>query len=111
MTVEPYVAIEIDYAAIQAFGRKWSIEELALFGSVLTNAFSPNSDVDFLVVFREPQPDWGPWMGRWQEMEDELSTIVGRKVDVVEKKVVEGSENYIRRRHILDHQRTVYVAR
>ena len=111
MTAEPYVAIEINSAAIEAFCRKWSIEELALFGSVLTNEFSANSDVDFLAVFREPQPDWGPWMGRWREMEEELSAIVGRRVDLIEKKAVEQSENYIRRRHILNHQRTVYVAR
>ena len=111
MTAEPYVAIEIDHSAIEAFCRKWGIAELALFGSVLTTEFTPNSDVDFLAVFREPQPDWGPWMCRWPEMEDELSTIVGRKVDLVEKKAVEKSENYIRRRHILNHQRTVYVAR
>lgn len=111
MTAEPYVAIEIDPAAIEAFCRKWSIEELALFGSVLTNEFSADSDVDFPATFLEPQPDWGPWMGRWREMEDELSAIVGRKVDLVEKKAVLQSENYIRRRHILNHQRTLYVAR
>ena len=50
-------------------------------------------------------------MSRWVEMEEELQSIIGRKVDVVEKKAVERSENYIRRRHILDHQRSIYVAR
>jgi predicted nucleotidyltransferase len=43
-------------------------------------------------------------------MQDELKTIVGREVDLVEKVAVERSPNYIRRRHILENQRTFYVA-
>jgi predicted nucleotidyltransferase len=111
MSVQPDIAIEINGAAIEAFCRKWRIREFALFGSVLTDEFRPDSDVDVLVTFDEPQPDWGPWMSRWIEMEEELQSIIGRKVDVVEKKAVERSENYIRRRHILEHQRSIYVAR
>jgi predicted nucleotidyltransferase len=111
LTAELDVAIDFDRAAIEAFCRRWHINELALFGSVLTNEFRPDSDVDFLAVFHEPQPDWGPWLRRWHEMEGELSAIVGRPIDLVERKTVEESENYIRRRHILSHQRTLYVAR
>jgi len=33
-----------------------------------------------------------------------------RNVDLVEKRLVEQSENYIRREHILEHARLVYVA-
>jgi predicted nucleotidyltransferase len=44
------------------------------------------------------------------EMQEELKAIVGRDVDVVEKIAVERSPNYIRRRHILENQRTFYVA-
>jgi len=44
-------------------------------------------------------------------MEDELKEIFGREVDLVEKKSVEQSENYIRRKHILDHLEVIYVAR
>jgi predicted nucleotidyltransferase len=111
MTVQPTIEFEIDRAAIDAFCQKWQIKELALFGSVLTDEFRAGSDVDFLVTFQEPVPSWGPWMSRWTEMEEELEAIVGREVDLVEKKAVERSENYIRRRHILRNQRTIYVAR
>jgi len=38
-------------------------------------------------------------------MQDELSSLLGRQVDLVER-----SENYIRRRHILSIAETVYVA-
>ena len=44
-------------------------------------------------------------------MQDELSEILGRTVDLVEREAVERSENYIRRRHILSTAETVYVAR
>jgi predicted nucleotidyltransferase len=111
MSVQPHLALDIDRAAIAAFCQKWQIKELALFGSALTDEFRPDSDVDFLVSFDEPEPDWGPWMGRWHDMEEDLELIVGRKVDLVEKGAVERSRNYIKRRHILEHQRTIYVAR
>jgi uncharacterized protein len=111
MTTEPYIAADLDRELIAAFCRKWQIRELSLFGSVLTNRFREDSDIDFLVTFEEPAPDWGPWGSRWSEMKEELESIVGRKVDLVEKRLVEASENYIRRRHILEHQQPIYVAR
>lgn len=43
-------------------------------------------------------------------MQDALSKILGRKVDMVELKAVEKSENYIRRRHVLESVEPVYVA-
>jgi len=111
MTAQPHIATELDQQQIAEFCRKWRIKELALFGSVLRDDFRDDSDVDFLVTFEEPRPDWGPWGSRWSEMKDELQSIAGREVDLVEKRLVETSENYIRRRHILDNQQTIYVAR
>jgi hypothetical protein len=43
-------------------------------------------------------------------MRDELESILGRRVDVVEKRLVEANPNYIRRKHILSHTELVYVA-
>ena len=45
------------------------------------------------------------------EMQQKLSEIIGYKVDLVERRAVEKSENYIRRRHILQSLETIYVAR
>jgi len=92
---------------IEAFCRKWKIKELALFGSVLRDDFRPDSDVDFLVTFEED--------AHWSlfdkiDMQDELKEILGREVDLVERRAVERSENYIRRRHILQSLEPVYVA-
>lgn len=43
-------------------------------------------------------------------MKEELETMFGRRVDLVEKRLVESSKNYIRRNHILSHMETIYVA-
>jgi predicted nucleotidyltransferase len=43
-------------------------------------------------------------------MEQELTELLGREVDLVEREAVEQSENYIRRRHILTSLKPVYVA-
>ena len=74
--------IAIDKLAIADFCRKWHVTELALFGSVLRDDFRPDSDVDVLVTFEEGfSLGWGI-----VTMEDELSAMVGRKVDLVTKK-------------------------
>ncbi len=92
---------------IRPFCRRHHIHRLALFGSVLRDDFRPDSDVDVLVDFEE-----GVELGLLEivAIQDELSEILGRPVDLVERKAVERSENYIRRRHILDTAETVYVA-
>ncbi|MDH5670340.1 MAG: nucleotidyltransferase domain-containing protein [Nitrospira sp.] len=99
--------IAVPRERIAAFCRKWSIVELALFGSVLREDFRPDSDVDVLVTFSSDS-DWG--VEHLLDMQEELEALFGRKVDLVEKRVVEESRNYIRRKHILSHLETVYAA-
>lgn len=109
MSVDLPIALDLDREAIEAFCHKWRMTELSLFGSVLQpTAFREDSDVDVLVTFDD--------VARWTlfdlvEMQDELEAIIGRDVDLVEKIAVERSPNYIRRRHILENQRTFYVSR
>ncbi|HEX5165650.1 MAG TPA: nucleotidyltransferase family protein [Thermomicrobiales bacterium] len=70
--------IEIPQAAIEAFCRKHHIKQLALFGSVLRDDFTDESDVDVLVEFKPGHtPGW-----EFFDMERELSAIIGRKVDL-----------------------------
>jgi predicted nucleotidyltransferase len=100
------VRIALDKNRIGEFCRKWKITEFALFGSVLRDDFRPDSDVDVLVSFA-PDAAWGLFdiIG----MENELSGIFGRKVDLVDRKEVEASPNYIRRRHILRSLEPIHV--
>lgn len=100
--------IPLPQEAIAAFCRKWRIVEFALFGSVLRDDFRPDSDVDVMVVF-EPDVRWD--FEHALEMTQELENLFGRKVDLVEKRLIEQSENYIRRKHILSHMESIYVAR
>jgi predicted nucleotidyltransferase len=100
--------IAVPQAEIEAFCRRYHIKRLSLFGSVLRDDFGPDSDVDVLVDF-----EGGVDLGLLEivSIEHELSGILGRKVDLADREEVRRSENYIRRRHILNTAETVYVAR
>jgi len=102
------IKIVLPEAKVAEFCRKWKVAELALFGSVLREDFGPGSDIDVLVSF-EPHARWS--LMHVVEMQNELEAILGRKVDLVERRAIEQSENYIRRRYILDSAEPVYVAR
>ena len=91
--------IHIDPDKIAAFCRRWRIAELALFGSVLRDDFRPDSDVDVLVSFA-PGADWS--LFDHALMAEELSAIVGRKVDLITPRAIERSANWIRRKAILE---------
>ncbi|HEY3295437.1 MAG TPA: nucleotidyltransferase domain-containing protein [bacterium] len=99
--------IPIDKEKIAAFCQKWKIVEFSLFGSVLTEDFRPDSDVDVMVKFS----DDAPWtIFDMVDLENELAQIVGRDVDVVTRPALERSKNYILRRNILSNLRTYYGA-
>lgn len=99
--------IPIDYEKIKAFCEKWKITEFSLFGSVLTDEFRPDSDVDVLVTFAE-DAHWT--LFDFVHVEGELRELFGREVDLVERIAVEQSPNYIRRKSILSNTRRVYAA-
>ncbi|HOE65199.1 MAG TPA: nucleotidyltransferase domain-containing protein [Candidatus Hydrogenedentes bacterium] len=71
--------IKIDKQQIAAFCQKHYIIKLALFGSVLTDRFGPDSDVDVLFEY---DPDHVPSLFAVARMERELSEILGRKADM-----------------------------
>jgi predicted nucleotidyltransferase len=72
-------AIPINKEKIKSFCRKHHIVSLALFGSILTPSFSPSSDVDVLVQFNVQHT---PSLFEIVDIESELSSIVGRQVDL-----------------------------
>jgi predicted nucleotidyltransferase len=98
--------IEVPKDRIADFCRKWRVTEFSLFGSVLREDFRPDSDVDVLVSFA---PDERLGVIELLNMEEELAELLGRQVDLVERKAVEQGENYIRRKHILATAEPVYV--
>ena len=101
------VAVPIDETQLSAFCQRWRIQEIAAFGSVVRTDFQAGSDVDLLVSFL---PD-----ARWSlldevRMEEELTELFGRPVDLVSRRAVEASENWIRRRAILSSAVSLYSA-
>jgi uncharacterized protein len=71
--------ITLDEKKIKTFCKKHHILKLALFGSVLTDAFKRTSDVDFLVYFDKKHI---PGLFGISSMERELTEIIGRKADL-----------------------------
>jgi len=70
--------ISVDREKIAEFCRRHHISRLSLFGSVLREYFGPASDVDVLVEF---EPGHTPGLAFFS-MEEELSQIIGRNVDL-----------------------------
>jgi predicted nucleotidyltransferase len=70
--------IKIPREKLAEFCQRYHIRKLAFFGSVLRDDFGPNSDVDVLVEFESGHV---PGLAFFA-MQDELSRILGRKVDL-----------------------------
>ncbi len=92
---------------IAGFCRRWKIDELSLFGSALREDFGPQSDLDLLVTFSKDS-DWGLW--DHVQMQQDLEAILRRRVDLISKRAVERSDNWLRRTEILTNARIVYSA-
>jgi hypothetical protein len=87
---------------IAEFCRRWGIVELVLFGSVLSGDFRPDSDVDVLITFHDPDA-WPDRAG----MKREIEAIFHRNVALVYRRVIEASANYLLRQSILGSARVI----
>jgi uncharacterized protein len=89
------------------FCQRWQVSELALFGSVLRDDFHADSDIDVLVSYQATAK-----RGLFEKirMQEELSSLLHRDVDLVSKKAIEQSHNWLRRKNILDSAEVIYVA-
>jgi len=79
-----------------------------VFGSALREDFRPGSDLDLLVDFA-PGSAWT--LLDHVAMEQELSGILGRRVDLVLRRAIERSSNWIRRKAILDSAESYFASR
>ncbi len=110
IAARPELSLELPLEQIADFCHRWGIARLEIFGSALRPDFGPASDVDFLFT---PGPHFqrdkvhGPWMS--DPMAEELSGLLGRPVDLLERGRVERMDNWIKRRHILQTALPVYV--
>lgn len=87
--------------------QQWHLSELALFGSILRDDFKSQSDIDILVSY---QPNAQRGLFAKMTLKEELEALLHRKVDLVSKKAIQQSRNWIRRNNILNSAEVIYVA-
>jgi predicted nucleotidyltransferase len=71
--------IDLSNKKVADFCRRNHIRKLSVFGSFLREDFGTDSDIDLLVEFA---PDHIPGLIRLAGMENELTSILGCKVDM-----------------------------
>lgn len=99
---EGTIRITFDQAALDTVCRRWHVREMALFGSVLRDDFTPESDVDVLVDLFEDSPATGwAFFHLLHELED---SVFHRKVDLIRYGLL---SRYIRD-EVMQERRIVY---
>ena len=71
--------IQLDPEFVAEFCQRHRVQRLSLFGSVLTDRFRPESDIDFLIEF---EPEDTPGFFALARMQFELEAVVGKPVDL-----------------------------
>ena len=101
------IKIDIPKEKVAQFCKKWNVRELAVFGSLLSNDFDLDSDIDVLVTFSNNAERT---LFDLVRMEDELKEIFGREVDIVSRRGLETSRNHLRQRSIKDSAEVIHVS-
>ena len=100
-----FINISIPEKEITAFCSQWDVEEFSLFGSVLSNEFNSESDIDVLISFSK---DAEISLFDLAQMQIELQNIFNRPVDIIEK---EALQNPYRKHQILETAQVIYEAK
>ena len=96
----------IDLDAIAAFCKRHGVRGFYLFGSILTDDFGADSDVDVMLDVQGRTPDFHETCA----MLDALEAMFGRKVDLLTRHAVDSPEmNRHRRRSILASARLIHA--
>lgn len=103
-----YERLKITPETLAKFCQENQIQELAVFGSILRDDFNEKSDIDLLVSY---QPAAKRGLIQKIQMTETLKSLFNRDVDLVSKKAIENSHNWIRRHNILDSAEVIYVER
>jgi len=94
-------------SVIADFCHRWKIQQLAVFGSAAGGVLRSDSDIDLLVTFA-PDADWT--MFDHYRMENELTELFARDVDLVNIRALEENPNPIYHQQILNSAKVVYAA-
>lgn len=88
---------------------KYKVSKLYVFGSILTDRFNEDSDVDFSVYFnaKEINDNKLDWAEIFFGFIEELETLLGRKVDLIDERYI---RNKYFRQQLDDTKRLIYAS-
>lgn len=78
--------IELNLQRIFDLCKKHRVKSLAVFGSILTDRFNEDSDVDLLVNFDTTDHEKWDYVTNYFDFQEALERLFGRKVDLVVEK-------------------------
>ena len=95
--------IEKNIDTIFALCKLYRVEELFIFGSILTKKFNDSSDIDFLVQFENI--DILDYFDNYMDFKEKLENLFGRPVDLLENQAI---RNPIFRKVLDREKRLIY---
>ena len=90
---------------IRKLCEKYHVAEFYVFGSVLTDKFTSDSDIDFLVKFSGVDPL--EYFDNYMDLKEDLEALLSRNVDLVEIQTI---KNPILKRSV-DKNKTILYGR
>jgi uncharacterized protein len=102
----PSLRIPLPVEKIASFCRRWSVARLEVFGSVLRDGFRPDSDLHLLATYA-PGAGWS-LLDRVR-MKLELEAMLGREVDLLNRRALEKAKTHARAAAILAQAEPLYV--
>ncbi|MDE6148068.1 MAG: nucleotidyltransferase domain-containing protein [Bacteroidales bacterium] len=78
--------IELNMNRIVALCKKYKVNRLFVFGSVLTDKFNSESDVDMIVDFKKEEVD--DYFDNYFDFKYSLQDLFGRNVDLIEEQSI-----------------------
>ena len=91
-------------AQIADLCRRYSVERLFAFGSVLTDRFNDESDVDLIVDIADESPL--EYADNYFNLKFGLSDLFGRPVDLLENKALRNAQM---KKHIDESKQLIYA--
>jgi predicted nucleotidyltransferase len=95
--------VELNIEKIKILCAKHKVSKLFVFGSVLKDTFSNESDIDLVVDFE--LLDLSEYADNYFDLKDQLESIFKRPVDLLEEK---GIRNPFLRKQIDQEKRLIY---
>jgi predicted nucleotidyltransferase len=103
-----YDRLQLTPRQLETLCQNAKIETLAVFGSILRDDFTPQSDIDLLITYH---PDAKRSLFRKLDLKETFEIACQRPVDLVSRTAIEHSPNPIRRNNILSTATLIYDAR